>query len=84
MTSRYPGLDDGARALPRVGTPGQGDLSELFLRYHAELVRLALLLVGDQATAEDVVQDVFTRLHAGRWPGTRTGSCTASSSTPTR
>lgn len=29
-------------------------------------MRLALLLVCDQATAEDVVQDVFARLHA-RW-----------------
>jgi RNA polymerase sigma-70 factor (sigma-E family) len=42
------------------------DLSVLFRRYHADLVRLAVLLVGDQETAEDVVQDVFTRLHARR------------------
>jgi len=34
------------------------------MRHHAELVRLALLLVGDQPTAEDVVQDVFAKLHA--------------------
>ncbi len=27
-------------------------------------MRLALLLVGDQPTAEDVVQDVFARMHA--------------------
>jgi RNA polymerase sigma-70 factor (sigma-E family) len=42
----------------------------MFIRHHAELVRLALLLVGDQPTAEDVVQDVFARLHARRaeWP----------------
>ena len=39
-------------------------MSALFVRRHAELVRLALLLVGDQPTAEDVVQDVFARLHA--------------------
>jgi RNA polymerase sigma-70 factor (sigma-E family) len=38
----------------------------VFVRHHAELVRLALLLVGDQPTAEDVVQDVFARLHARR------------------
>ena len=37
----------------------------IFRRYHADLVRLALLLVGDRASAEDVVQDVFTRLCAG-------------------
>jgi RNA polymerase sigma-70 factor (sigma-E family) len=42
----------------------------VFVRHHAELVRLALLLVGDQPTAEDVVQDVFAKLHARRaeWP----------------
>jgi RNA polymerase sigma-70 factor (sigma-E family) len=36
----------------------------LFRQHHAELVRLALLLVGDRPTAEDVVQEVFTSLHA--------------------
>jgi len=45
---------------------GPADLSVLFMRRHAELVRLALLMVGDRATAEDVVQDVFARLHARR------------------
>jgi RNA polymerase sigma factor (sigma-70 family) len=40
------------------------DLAELFGRHHAELVRLAVLVVGDQPTAEDVVQDVFARLQA--------------------
>jgi RNA polymerase sigma-70 factor (sigma-E family) len=42
------------------------DLSALFRQQHAALVRLAMLLVGDQETAEDVVQDVFARLHARR------------------
>jgi RNA polymerase sigma-70 factor (sigma-E family) len=57
------------------GDPGAGperlDLAVLFGRHHLELVRLALLLVGDQPTAEDVVQDVFTRLQArdGRLAG---------------
>ncbi|HXZ76278.1 MAG TPA: hypothetical protein VEH31_36140 [Streptosporangiaceae bacterium] len=34
------------------------------------MTRLALLLVGDQPAAEDVVQDVFARLYARRaeWP----------------
>jgi RNA polymerase sigma factor (sigma-70 family) len=36
----------------------------IFRQYHADLVRLALLLVGDRGSAEDVVQDVFTRLCA--------------------
>lgn len=46
-------------------------LTELFRAHHLELVRLAVLMTGDLATAEDVVQDVFERLHR-RWPG-RTG-----------
>ena len=36
------------------------ELPELFRRHHAELLRLAVLIVRDQPTAEDV----FTRLHA--------------------
>lgn len=40
------------------------ELPELFRRHQAELLRLAVLIVRDQPTAEDVVQDVFTRLHA--------------------
>lgn len=39
-----------------------GGLSVLFRERHAELVRLATLVVGDRPTAEDVVQDVFARL----------------------
>lgn len=34
----------------------------LFRASAVDLVRLAVLLVGDRATAEDVVQDVFARL----------------------
>jgi len=41
-------------------------VSELFRDHHLELVRLALVMVGDLATAEDVVQDCFERLHR-RW-----------------
>ena len=44
--------------------PQRLDLAALFRRHHLELVRLALLLVGDRPTAEDVVQDVFARLQA--------------------
>jgi RNA polymerase sigma factor (sigma-70 family) len=39
-------------------------LATLFRERHAELVRLAALVVGDRAAAEDVVQDVFARLCA--------------------
>jgi Sigma-70 region 2 len=38
----------------------------LFREHHGKLVRLAVLMVGDQQTAEDVVQDVFARMHV-RW-----------------
>jgi RNA polymerase sigma-70 factor (sigma-E family) len=38
-------------------------LTVLFREHHLGLVRMALLVVGDQATAEDVVQDAFAALH---------------------
>ena len=47
---------------PRV----RADVTELFRQHHLELVRLAVLVVGDLATAEDVVQDAFEQLHR-RW-----------------
>src|SRR5450432_2883064 len=47
---------------PAGAADARYSLSLLFRERHAELVRLALLLVGDRPTAEDVVQDVFTRL----------------------
>lgn len=42
----------------------RGGLAVLFRERHAELVRLAALVVGDRQAAEDVVQDVFARLCA--------------------
>jgi RNA polymerase sigma-70 factor (sigma-E family) len=53
--------------------PGSGpapDVTELFRAHHLGLVRLALLLVGDLSTAEDVVQDAFEQLHR-RWHSLR-------------
>jgi RNA polymerase sigma-70 factor (sigma-E family) len=47
-----------------------GAVTDLFREHHLELVRLALVMLGDQATAEDVVQDAFERLHRG-WRGLR-------------
>ena len=41
-------------------------LSETYTRYRPWLLRLARGLVDDPATAEDVVQDVFTGLHGHR------------------
>jgi RNA polymerase sigma-70 factor (sigma-E family) len=57
-----PAAEAGDRAVPT--------LTDLFRDHHLELVRLALLMVGDLATAEDVVQDAFERLHR-RWHGLR-------------
>ena len=42
------------------------DLSALFRAHHAELVRLAVLLVRSREAGEDIVQDVFTKVHARR------------------
>lgn len=71
MTYRWTVSDENADAVAGTqeppGTahsPDPGGLAFIFVRHQAELVRLALLLVGDRPTAEDVVQDVFARLHA--------------------
>ena len=39
------------------------DLGETFRSHRAELVRLAAFIPGDRGAAEDVVQDVFARVH---------------------
>jgi RNA polymerase sigma-70 factor (sigma-E family) len=39
------------------------DLSALYAAHHLGLVRMAVLLVDDFASAEDVVQDAFLALH---------------------
>ncbi|MEW1846636.1 sigma-70 family RNA polymerase sigma factor [Nonomuraea angiospora] len=41
-------------------------LASLYREHWLALVRLAVLLVGDRESAEDVVQDVFSRLHGKR------------------
>jgi RNA polymerase sigma factor (sigma-70 family) len=53
------------------GLPGSGGsldrqlVSEIYRERGLDLVRVALLLVGDKATAEDVVQDAFIGLFRG-------------------
>jgi RNA polymerase sigma-70 factor (sigma-E family) len=42
---------------------GAAALAELFRRHHVALVHLAVLMVNDQATAEDVVQDAFADVY---------------------
>jgi DNA-directed RNA polymerase specialized sigma24 family protein len=61
------GTEPGRLAAAAEG--GWPDVALIYRQHHADLVRLALLLVGDRASAEDVVQDVFTRhaLATGCW-----------------
>jgi RNA polymerase sigma-70 factor (sigma-E family) len=61
----------GGRAdVARPGADAAVTVTGLFRDHHLELVRLALVMVGDVGTAEDVVQDAFERLHRG-WRGLR-------------
>jgi RNA polymerase sigma-70 factor (sigma-E family) len=60
----------GPGGLARPGGDAAAAVTDLFRDHHLELVRLALVMVGDLATAEDVVQDAFERLHRG-WRGLR-------------
>jgi RNA polymerase sigma-70 factor (sigma-E family) len=63
--STRPEADGSEPGRPEAAAAGERlDVAGIFRQYHADLVRLALLLVGDRASAEDVVQDVFTRLCA--------------------
>ena len=52
----------------RSGGPGleAAELAELYTAHRLSLVRLALLLVDDVASAEDVVHDVFAALASRR------------------
>jgi RNA polymerase sigma-70 factor (sigma-E family) len=65
-----PGGLGGRAGLARRETGAAAAVTGLFRDHHLELVRLALVMVGDLATAEDVVQDAFERLHRG-WHGLR-------------
>lgn len=45
-------------------------VDELYAAHYRQLVRLSVLLVRDQETAEEVVQDSFVAMH-GRWRSLR-------------
>ncbi|WP_031470201.1 MULTISPECIES: SigE family RNA polymerase sigma factor [Sciscionella] len=53
------------RVLDTSGQPADVPLTleDLYKAHRMRLVRLAILLVDEQATAEDVVQEAFTGLH---------------------
>src|SRR5256714_9507572 len=52
-------------SVERTAATDTGRLGGLYLRHADDAVRLAFLLTGDHALAEDLVQDAFVRL-AGR------------------
>ena len=52
--------------LPDAAAEGPPGLVDLYHAHRLAMVRLAVLLVDDLATAEDVVQDAFAALHQ-RW-----------------
>jgi RNA polymerase sigma factor (sigma-70 family) len=53
------------RPLASDGSPDEQLVSVIYREHGLSLVRVALLLVGDKATAEDVVQDAFIGLLRG-------------------
>jgi RNA polymerase sigma factor (sigma-70 family) len=53
-----------ARASPPV-VPDTG-VAALYREHWLSLVRLAVLLVGDRESAEDIVQDAFSKVHGHR------------------
>jgi RNA polymerase sigma-70 factor (sigma-E family) len=50
-----------------VSDDGPAAVSELYRQHWVGLVRLAVLVVDDRQSAEDVVQEAFTELYR-RWP----------------
>jgi RNA polymerase sigma-70 factor (sigma-E family) len=66
-----------ASGAARKGRSADLAITELYSLHYRALVRLAVLLVRDVPTAEDVVQDSFVAMH-GRWQRLRdTGSALA-------
>jgi RNA polymerase sigma-70 factor (sigma-E family) len=59
-----------ARPAPPDGEAAGDVVASLYRAHGIALIRLALMLTGDQATAEDVVQDAFLGFHRAM-PGLR-------------
>ena len=59
VTSKEPAIDAASAQADRA-------LADLYAGHYARLVRLGVLLLRDQALAEDVVQDAFVAVHQ-RW-----------------
>ena len=65
LTARAPGSPASARDADRA-------VAVLYAAHYRPLVRLAALLAGDVAAAEEVVQESFVAMHGG-WRGLRDG-----------
>ena len=65
------GISAGVRAPSRGGPDGPPAINELYHARRLSLVRLAVLMVDDLPTAEDIVQDVFTALYRKHGPELR-------------
>ncbi len=50
----------------RTGSEADDAITDLYAAHYVRLVRLATLLLGNEAVAEEVVQDAFVALHS-RW-----------------
>jgi RNA polymerase sigma-70 factor (sigma-E family) len=58
---------EGQSPAPALGRWGADEaVEQLYATHYQQLVRLSVLLVRDQGTAEEVVQDSFVAMH-GRW-----------------
>ena len=64
-TTREPAGTRSPIAGARAGGDADRAVTALYRTHYRSLVRLAVLLVRDIATAEDVVQDSFVAMHGG-------------------
>jgi hypothetical protein len=60
-----PDVADPPAVDPRSAAADEHTVASLYRSHAVRLIRTALLLVGDQASAEDVVQDAFLGLQHG-------------------
>ena len=68
--TRLRSLDARPVAEPEPDPQAPRTLADLYREHRMRMVRLAILLVDDPLTAEDVVQEAFTGLHR-HWAGLR-------------
>jgi RNA polymerase sigma-70 factor (sigma-E family) len=69
MSERSSSLEAGPWSTDIPGDPDAA-ITALFDGHYTRMLRVAVVLLGDRAAAEDVVQDAFLGLHTG-WPRIR-------------